>query len=99
MIYNLFAWGENHKVEIRKSSYVTNGNLALSLLEINEGPYATLTVNLDETLPMNQAYVDTNNCAWAETFIHMNKLGVHTGKFKVSGFCTYPLYEFNLENL
>ena len=53
MMYNLFAWGENHKVEIRKSSYVTNGNLALSLWEINEGPYATLTVNLDETLPMN----------------------------------------------
>lgn len=99
MIYNLDAWGKVHRVEIRKSTYCTNGNLAISLFELREGPYATLTVNLDDTLPLDMGYVDTNNCYWAEEFIQKNGLGEPTGEYGYSGFCSYPLYKFNLEKL
>ena len=82
-----------YKVTMEKSSYHNNGNLAIRLY-CSEGPFATLTVNL-EKLPKGYAYVDTNNCPWAESFISENNLGRFTGEYGFSGFCSYPLYNFN----
>lgn len=45
------------------------------------------------------AYVDVNNCPWAQKFIEENKLGEFTGKYGQSGFCIYPLYKFNLDKI
>ena len=99
MTYNLYAWGSNHEVDTEKKSYWENGNLAITLFEPHEGPYATLTVNLSKKLPKNQAYVDTNNCYWAEDFIKKNGLGKPLGEYGVSGWCRYPLYEFDLDKI
>ena len=73
------------------------GNLAIQLIDPNDYDIvATLTTNLpDEPFPEeNQAYLDTNNCPWAEEFVKENKLGYFTGNYGHSGYCTYPLYEF-----
>ena len=50
-------------INIGKYSY--NNNTAISL-DCNEGAFATITVNLDENLDEDMAYLDTNNCSWVE---------------------------------
>lgn len=80
-------------VEVHYNKYL-NDNLAVSVVSAEDGePLATLTVNLDVLMP-GYAFVDTNNCPWAEDFIRENKLGEPTGTTRKSGYCTYPLYEF-----
>lgn len=88
----------NHEpVTLRMGEYY-NGNLAISL-DCCEGPYATITVNLDGTLCPEYAYVDTNNCPWAEEFIEKYHLGESTGLSRRSGYCEYPLYKFDIKKL
>lgn len=59
--------------------------------------YATLTVNLGEYIGVkNCAYIDTNNLGddileWLEEI----KAGHRTSFTKHSGFCEYPLFEFD----
>ena len=80
--------------------------MALSLFTADDDePYVTLSVNLPEHDPIkpNQTFIDTNNCYGVEEF-----LGSLSGAKQVtengvpvtaqSGYCTYPLYEFD-ENL
>lgn len=78
-------------------------------------PYANITVNIesgetvrkyvDEDLAVTFGkryacqYVDTNNCEWATRFLEENKIAFFTGCFADSGFCSYPLYAFDLEKL
>lgn len=87
-----------YDVTLEATNYSYNNNLAIQMWTEVEGfkePFATLTVNLGgEKLPSNQAYVDINNCPWAEQFIEDNELGRPMFFFKRSGFCLYPLYEF-----
>lgn len=45
------------------------------------------------------AYIDTNNCSWAEDFLVDNDFGLPTGEYKASGFCIYPLYQLDLEKI
>lgn len=87
-----------HELEIRKSTYISGGNLALILFE--EGQvYATLTTNLGRPLPENYAFVDPNNVPWVEDFIEEFQLGEPLGLSEVSGFCSYPLYRFDLSTI
>ena len=83
---------------ITKGRYAYGDNLFMQLWVEGE-PYATLTVNLPETLPYNEAYVDVNNFPEAEDFIKRNKIGTFTGRFGASGFCKYPLYKFDLDKI
>ena len=89
-----------------KTEYSYNGRLAIELVEKDGFPFATLTVNivpsvLDEMddIPNDVAFVDINNCPWAEKFIRDNNLGRPTGVYGHSGFCVYPLYKFDLNKL
>ena len=77
-----------------------NKRLAIEINCEDGEPFATLTVNLpDEPEPKaNQAYVDTNNCPWAMDFIKENNLGRDTGAVGFSGYCVYPLVEFNVSD-
>lgn len=93
------GWNQEYEVKIEKTKYMNNGNLAISLICYDDEykywePYGILTVNFDEKLPEDYAYVDTNNMPNAEQFIEENKLGEFVGKYKMSGFCCYPLYKF-----
>ena len=86
----------NTDVTIETANYANNGNLAIQLW-CEDGPYATLTVNLNHKCKSNCAFVDTNNCPWAEEFIYRYALGVPTGDMQASGWCIYPEYEFDLD--
>lgn len=80
------------------SSYINNDNLYVGL-EDEDGELWDLTVNLDDKLPHNQAYIDTNNFPDATDIITNNGIGKFIGKYAHSGFCKYPLYEFDMEKL
>lgn len=102
---NIQMYGDVYRINrIELQKYANNSNLAIQLYCDNEGfeePFAMLTVNLlnRDRLNENMAYVDTNNCPWAEDFIKEYNLGKNTGKTLASGYCIYPLYEFNLNEL
>ena len=85
------------------STYSANNNLAIQLLCLDEEdflePFATLTVNTQTVLPANQAAVDTNNFPEAIQLIEEYRLGIPTGDYVYSGYCRYPVYEFNIQEL
>ena len=101
VMFKVRSFGKEYDVTVNVNKYV-DGGLALTMDYMDEDyhcmmPFATLTVNLGEKLAKNQAYVDTNNCPWAEGFIEKYGLGKETGRIGMSGFCFYPLYEFDME--
>lgn len=85
-------FGGETEVTLEKGTYY-NGNLRIQLW-CEDGPYATLTTNFEKKLPEGYAYVGVNNVPGAEAFIKKYGLGEPQGKFKMSGFCCYPLYKF-----
>lgn len=88
-----------YDVRIKRSTYHKPKNLAI-ILDCDEGPFATLTVNLEGACPPKDcAFVDTNNCPWAEGFIAAYELGKFLGAYGYSGFCQYPLYQFDLDKI
>lgn len=96
----LKLYNKTYDVTPFKSTYLNNKTLAV-LLEDSDGyPFATLTVNIEASNTManhEYAFVDTNNCPWAEEFIKESNLGTPVGFTGFSGFCEYPLYKFNTE--
>lgn len=92
---------ETFNVYAIKSAYVVDNSLAVLLKDTDTNDtIAVLTVNLhknlDFTLDEGYAFVDINNCPWAEQFILENKLGSYTYFDSPQG---YPLYLFDLEKL
>ena len=98
-MYKVETFFGAYDVNLRRKAYVENDNLAIQMVESDGMPFATLTVNLGKKLAEDVAFVDTNNCPWAERFIEENKLGVPTDRIGQSGFCFYPQYKFDLSKL
>lgn len=93
-----------YEVKIIVSNYVKTGNLYVGLM--NKAPegywerYIDLTVNLKEPLPENFSYIDTNNAGEdILNWLMENNLGVITGEYGYSGYCSYPKFEFNIDEL
>lgn len=99
--YKVNSLGKEYEVCLSTGTrYYYGDNLAIWMYIADTGePFATLTVNLDGELPKNQAYVDTNNCPWGERFIQENGIGKFLNCYGYSGFCRYPLYEFDMEKI
>lgn len=89
--------------------YKADNTLAIDLISINGEPITRLTVCVNNgkklsNPPQNISFVDVNNNPTAMNFIDEYKLGeplrmlddIITYK---SGFCEYPLYKFNLNEL
>lgn len=84
--------------------------MALQIMNEEDGPITTLSVNLGpETGNMslirpNQAFIDTNNNTVAEEWLQELELAEPYQRFgepvvAYSGWCAYPLYEFNIDKL
>ena len=100
--YEIKSYGKTYNVRIERNAYANNKALALSLIAESGEPFCNLTVNLLDTMIWGDdktAFVDTNNCPFAEKFIAENKLGTPVGYVARSGFCMYPLYRFDLEKI
>ncbi len=97
-------WG-TYDVTLKKEAYHEPRTLAVQAVCIDDDePFATLTVNLDGYTGAGlqsdtRAFVDTNNCPWAEAFLRDNGIARPTGIVMQSGYSKYPLYEFDLSKL
>lgn len=90
------------EVRLVVNNYADRNKLYLALWSLEDGywePYCDLTRCLDGEIPADCAYVDTNNLPSAEQFIVENRLGTFTHMVGRSGFCTYPLYHFDMERI
>jgi len=81
------------------NTYAHSNSVCIDIVSKTEGPLARITTCLIDDIPESFGFVDTNNCPWAEDFINEFGLGIHTGMHCESGFCSYPLYEFNMDKL
>ena len=80
--------------------YQADNSLAVLLFSKTEGPIATLTVCLcDNYLKENESYVDTNNCPWVVDFLEGKGIAKLSDKVRLSGYCVYPVMEFDLEKM
>lgn len=95
------------KVYVKLSAYNFDGSVAIQLYDaVDDAPYATLTVCLQDDLGLpyfcagkSANFVDVNNNPGAEEFIAKYGLGKPAGRTARSGWCEYPLYEFDLKKL
>ena len=100
---NYHKWGKDHQITFEIHKYADNDNLAILMISWDEGypeHWSTLTVNLDEKCKPTCAFIDTNNNG--EDIVKWlvdNKLGHPTGKLGFSGFCVYPEFEFDMDEL
>ena len=95
------------KIYLQRHTYAINGALCIETYEAETGfPFARLTVNNDLSRGAVRillkpdkgfAFIDTNNCPWAESFLTDNKIGTPTGYIWEVGFCKYPEYRINLD--
>lgn len=78
--------------------YAADKTPCIQLWNTEDGRIARLTVCLNEKgMDPNMAFVDTNNLPEALGFIREYGLGKETGKFAQSGWCIYPLVEFDMD--
>lgn len=96
MRYKYFELNE-YKVRVSFDKYANNQSLAVNLITDEEDIFAVVSVNLTESyfIPKNSAFIDTNNCPFAEEFLTKNNIAKPVGIYAQSGFCSYPLYDFN----
>jgi len=99
-MYKINLFNTEWDLTLVRSHYNYGRGLAV-IANTPEGEcFAVLTVNIsDRVLSSMSAFVDTNNCPWAEKFLIENNIAVPTGITETSGFCTYPLYLFDLSKL
>ena len=81
-----------------REGYIYGGGLAIEIHSLREGPIAKLTTNI-VPLPKPYAFLDTNNCPGAEELVVRLGIAKDRGARVRSGFCVYPLYEFDLKKL
>ena len=102
--------GDRLKVEI--AQYVSNPKcMAISLTDADTcEPYSIPTVNLGDkldngaTIPKNCAFMDTNNSPTIAKYFIESGIAKHYTDgskpvYKQSGYCMYPLFEFDAEKL
>lgn len=100
----IVCWKHIYRVRPYTTRYIFGEGLCIHLQCCDEDcygePFGNLTVNIQgKTCEKDEAYVDTNNMPNAEQFIKEYRLGKPTGKTAKSGYCTYPLYKFDMEQI
>lgn len=87
-------------VELSFDRYQSNNRLAIQAYNNEDGPIATISVNLPSEKisdPDHEFFVDVNNCPWAEDFLQENGIAVPVYAIGFSGWCAYPLYSTDIE--
>ena len=99
----LNAYEKEHKISFELATYAENGNLYVGMTCYDEGypePWGDLTVNISAECKANCAFIDVNNNGERITnWLIENNLGKLTGRMKMSGWCLYPEFEFDMDKL
>lgn len=93
----LKRYGQTWELTPSFSKYYYNGRLVLALFEQDRSLFDVVTVNIEDEPITNEncSFIDTNNSGnEIITWLEENGFGKTTGRFAVSGFCTYPEFEF-----
>lgn len=93
--------GKVEQLYLVRQTYFHPQTLCVKAYDKDGVPFATLTVNLcSKSQSFNTAFVDTNNCPWVEQFLVLNHIASRVENISASsGYCTYPLYEFDMAKL
>ncbi len=95
-------FGTTENVTLTVNTYMDNKSLYVGMTTVEDGfpePYGDVTVNLLGSVPPYCAFVDTNNMPELEDFLVKNGIAEFTGLKQKSGYCTYPLYLFDMETM
>ena len=99
----LNKYGNEYPMTFEVKNYSNNGNLYVGLITHHEGfpePWQNLTINLNIPCKANCAFIDINNNGMQILdWLVDNGLGRILAREKVSGFCVYPEFEFDMEKL
>lgn len=103
---------EGYDVSLHVNTYVSNKTvMALTATDVKTGePFACLSVNLGDDIgngsrmQYGSTFLDTNNCpgvckALEDAGIAQPYMRFGSPVTKPSGFCEYPLYEFDMNKL
>lgn len=98
------SYGTEYKIKLQLTTYQDNGNLALCATCWDEEykfwePFATFTKNLGVELPEDEACIDSNNMPDLADWLVENKIAEPTGSAVPSGYCTYPVFKFDLNKI
>ena len=91
-------YGTYNDCYFRMYKYKIDNSLCLGIYNDEDGAIVRLTIRLD-TVPNNHAYLDINNCPFAEDLVEDLEIAKPTGKWIGRGFCAYPLYKFNINKV
>ena len=78
--------------------YMEDNSVYLAIWNDEDGPIADLTrcLGLAED---GYGYLDMNNCPWAANLVKELEIAKDTGMTQRSGYCIYPLYEFDIDKV
>lgn len=93
--------GKIRHVYLVAETYVHPRTLCVKMYTDAHYPFATITVNLmGKFQSFSRAYIDTNNCPWAPKFLVDNGIALPVqNATSRSGYCIYPLFEFDISKL
>ena len=105
--YDMKKYGyDDVKVRADRTKYRQNNSLAVALLTEDGSVFGIITVNINATDLLTlkaradgYAYVDLNNFPWLTEFLEETGIAKATGESSISGFCDYPLYQFDLKQI
>ena len=87
----------DEKLTIKLGKYY-NGNTAIQLYTESGEPFVTLTVNICD-MPKDEVCLDVNNFHDCIELMKRYELGIFTGNVVYSGFCSYPVFYLNMNNV
>lgn len=98
------SYGGTYTLYPKLNTYLNNNlYLGFDFYDPEEGaifPFCAATVNMDEVYPFLQSCIDTNNNGFKMVeFLMDNGFGKPTGMAIPSGFCAFPVFEFNADKL
>ena len=94
----------NYDVCFEINRYVFGDRLAVNLWSVGDvcwEPFADVTVNLPFASIAGDdcGYLDVNNMPCLADFLTANNLGELTGRTARSGWCEYPEFRFNMDEV
>lgn len=94
---------KNTEVVLKKSTYTSNNTLAVLMFDAKTNEYlGTITTNIsasDIVGDNTTAFVDINNFPGITEMLENSEIAFNTGIKAQSGFCTYPLYVFDISQI
>lgn len=108
MIFNVNVYGDDRRLSPRLEFYEVEDYMgdrlpavAVCLDEVDDKGnigehFDTITTSFGDLVSVkNAAYIDTNNCPYAENMLAKSGIARNLGMTRQSGFCEYPLYQFD----